>query len=92
MPAEVGAEPAELAARLDLARLAADLQLAAQPHRAVLVDLQLAGREPQLRVTRRVEELGGEEVALELLLVDLDAGDVDRALQPRASPPLSRAS
>jgi hypothetical protein len=32
-------------------------------------------------VALRVEEVGGEEVALELVLADLDAGDVDRALR-----------
>ena len=83
LPARSAPSWPKRAARLDLALLAADLELAADGHRAVLADLELARLEAQLRVALGVEEVGGEQVALQLLLVDLDAGDVDRALELR---------
>ena len=43
--------------------------------------LELARLEPEPGKLDGVEELGGEEVALELLLADLDAVDVDRAAE-----------
>jgi hypothetical protein len=39
--------------------------------------LDRSRREPQLRVVRRVEEVLRLQVARELLIVDVDRGDVD---------------
>src|SRR5262249_7613932 len=54
---------------------------AAQLDGAVIRDPELAGLEAELGVLPGVEELGREEVALQLLVGDPDAADVDRALQ-----------
>ena len=89
---EVGAELGVAAAGLDLAALSADLELAADRHGAVLGDLERGRLEAEARVALDVEELGGEQVALQLRLVDVDAGDVDGAGQAGSSPPVSDAS
>ena len=61
-------------------------RISSSPRRAALPSsptLELGRAEAQLRVALGVEELGGEEVALQLLLVDVDAGDLDGALELR---------
>jgi hypothetical protein len=81
---EVAVDAGDSPARLDLAALAGDRKRATQLDRPVLGDPQLAGLEGELGVLAGVEELGGEEVALQLLVGDSDAADVDRSLQAGA--------
>src|SRR5207344_2608286 len=53
-------------------------------------ELDRGGAELQLRIALGVEELGRGEVALQRLLVDVDAGDLDRALELRLLAALER--
>src|SRR4051794_21351855 len=80
---DVGAEAGEAAAGLDGAGLALDLELAAEANRAVVGDVERGRAELQPRVVLGVEEVGRHQVSPEHLLGDVDAGDLDAALELR---------
>src|SRR3954468_2878616 len=79
--AEVRADLAEAAGRLDLTHVALDLQLTGETDAAVVGDVEAGGGELQLRVLLGVEEIRRHQVALELRLVDVDRLHVDGADQ-----------